>query len=92
MALNVPNPPDSFVWWWFWLWRWISIGRAYLTVHGGPAPRRVLTRCRPWRRRRRRGSSSNSCCSSLVVAAVMGTLQPAMCAGRGVVVGLVAVT
>ena len=27
-----------------------------------------------------------------MVAAVMGTLQPAMCTGRGVVVGLVAVT
>ena len=92
MALNVPNPPDSFVWWWFWFWRWISIGRAYLKVHGGPAPRRVSTRYRPWRRRRRRGGSSNSCCSSLVVAAVVGTLQPAKCTGRGVVVGLVAVT
>ena len=90
MALNVPNPPDSFVWWWFWFWRWISKGRAYLKVRGGPAPRRVSTRCRPWRRRRRRGSSSNGCCFSL--AAVVGTLHLAKCTGRGVVVGLEAVT
>ena len=35
----------------------VSIGRAYLKVHGGPAPRRfdvLAGRREPWRRRRRR--------------------------------------
>ena len=94
VAPNIPNPPLCLLVVVLGLLAVVSIGRAYLKVHGGPAPRRASTSSRAVANRGGDGAGAgqqriNSCCSWLV--AVVGPLLPAMCTRQSVVVGLVAV-
>ena len=92
VAPNIPNPPLCPLVVVLCLVVVVSIGRAYLKVHGGPAPRRASTSSRAVANRGGAGAGQqhiNSCCSWL--AAVVGPHLLAMHTGWSVVVGLVAV-